>query len=120
MSSPGNPRIRVRLSPAMQSIVAQAQGGGSEAAAMRALLLLGAAHAGLDLAGVAREIAQAQGELLNPAVITALRAVQDASGGGSHLAATWQPPGSHLAATPNDDRAVSDGGSDPFSVGIDV
>ncbi len=122
MSSDGNPRIRLRLSPAMQAVVAHAQGAGPEATAIRALLILGAAQAGLDVSGVGREIAQAQIEPLHPAVITALRAVQHTEHeGGSRVAAGWQPGGSRVAATPVEDDVPPDvAESDPFSFGIDV
>jgi hypothetical protein len=66
----------MRLSQSMQQLIQQAQGEqGSQSGAVRALVLIGAAHAGLDLRGMAREIVTTADETLEPAVLAALRAI---------------------------------------------
>ncbi len=121
--SSGNPRIRLRLSPAVRAVVQQAQGDGAEATAIRALLLIGAAHAGLDIRGALREVALAQYEPLDAGVIAALQQItrEVAAGVAVEVAAgVAAAPAAGVAATPDDPPAETAPEPDLFAFGIDV
>ena len=121
--SSGNPRVRLRLSPAVRAIVQQSQGDGAEATAIRALLLIGAAHAGLDIRSALREVALAQYEPLDAGVIVALQqiSVDAAARVAVKMAATpAAAPAARVAATPDDPPAETAPEPDLFAFGIDV
>jgi hypothetical protein len=113
--SNGNPRIRLRLSSGVRAIVQQAQGDGAEATAIRALLLLGAARAGLDINSALREVTLTQYEPLHPAVVAALQRIPREAAAGA--AAT---PAAAPAATLDEPPADETPKPDLFSFGIDV
>jgi len=67
MPNQRNPPANYRFSPALRELVTQI--GDTEASGVRALILLGAHAAGLDLRPVLSDIRKTMGEDLNPAIL---------------------------------------------------
>lgn len=109
--------LPVRVSPALRGLIDQV---GPVNPATRALLVLGAAAAGLELRGLEREVAALLGTELAPNTQEALR----------RLFAQLPASSKHVSSTspvcdepePNDDvPALKDVPDDPFAgIGIDV
>jgi hypothetical protein len=103
-----NDRPNVRLSPALQAIVATATDQGDRSKAIRALMLIGAAHVGIDITDVRREIARLALEDVHPAVAQALTNLLE------ERPPVVLPLSASFPSAPIDDDA------DPFAVGIEV
>lgn len=103
------PPFTVRLSPALRSIVREVAGAEDQAEAIRALLILGAERAGLDLATLEPDIAAVLARRLAPDVRVALKKLY-AQADTTRIQSEYNPSNGRLE--PMDD---------PFgSIGIEV
>jgi hypothetical protein len=99
----------VRLAETLRGLLSDAAGAEDTALAMRALLVLGAASAGLDVRAFRREIASLMECDLAPGICASLRRLYDTC----NTSVIHQPVGS---VTPDEEELV-----DPFaSIGIEV
>ena len=101
MPNQRNPPANYRFSPALRELITQV--GDTEASGARALILLGAQAAGLDLRPVLNDIRQTMGADLNPAILQQIVALYQA------VAAQTQEQGTSTAAA--DSASAAPGGS---------
>lgn len=108
--------LPVRVSPALRGLIDQV---GPVNPATRALLVLGAAAAGLELRGLEREVALLLGAELAPEVRAALRQLFGSLTGREPI--DEQFLSAQLAPPFDDSEPTADPPDDPFAgVGIDV
>jgi hypothetical protein len=109
--------LPVRVSPALRGLIDQV---GPVNPATRALLVLGAAAAGLELRGLEREVAALLGAELAPATQKALHQLFAQLPESSHQIVSTSPVRDE--PEPNDNAsALEDVPDDPFAgIGIDV
>lgn len=115
MPNQRNPPANYRLSPALREFASQI--GNTEASGVRALILLGAQAAGLDLRPVLKDIRKTMGEDLHPAIlqqIVALYQTVAAQTQERHMPRSAADPGS---VAPGDTRRSADLRDKPDAAG---